>query len=247
MDKMLYIAMNGAKHVELQQQTTANNLANAHTPGFKAELNAFRALPVVGDGTPTRAYSVDHTTGHDESQGPMITTGNDQDFAVRGRGWFAVQDPQGNEAYTRAGGFVLDENGIMRTRDGRVIVGEGGPITVPPNSQVMIGEDGTVSAVQTDQIPRTVQVVDRIKLVGGEPRDLFKGEDGLFRRRDGQIAEADDGVRVATGMLEGSNVNPVDALTQMISHSRQFEFNVKLMQNADQNARRADQLLSITS
>ena len=143
--------------------------------------------------------------------------------------------------------WVMDENGIMRTRDGRVIVGEGGPITVPPNSQVMIGEDGTVSAVQTDQIPRTVQVVDRIKLVGGAPRDLFKGEDGLFRRRDGQIAEADDGVRVATGMLEGSNVNPVDALTQMISHGRQFEFNVKLMQNADQNARRADQLLSITS
>ena len=243
---MLYVAMNGAKHVELQQSTTANNLANVHTNGFKAELVAFRALPVVGDGTPTRAFTVDSTVGHDESQGPLQQTGNDADFAVSGRGYFAVQDAQGNEAYTRDGGFVVDENGLMRTRSGRAIVGDGGPITVPQNAQILVGEDGTVSAVQTDQIPRTVQVIDRIKLVSGEKGAFYKGSDGLFRLNAGGEAERDDVARVKTGVLEGSNVNAVEALTQMISHARHYELNVKLMQNADQNARRADQLLSLS-
>lgn len=248
MDKMLYIAMNGAKHVELQQQVTANNLANVHTPGFKAELSAFRALPVVGDGTPTRAYSVDSTIGHDSSEGAMLITGNDQDFAIKGRGWFAVQDSTGQEAYTRGGGFVVDENGIMRTPLGRVILGEGGgPITVPQNTKIMIGEDGTVSSVQTDQTPRTVDILDRIKLVGETNGEFYKGTDGLFRRNDGQPAQADDGVRVQTGVIEQSNVSMVDSLTKMISHARHFDMSVKLMQTADQDAQRATQLMSVNN
>ena len=141
----------------LPRQTTAN----ASTNGFKAELVAFRALPVVADApaTPTRAFVVDSTIGHDP-QGPLVHTGNEQDFALKGAGFFAVQAPDGQEAYTRDGGYVVDENGIMRTRSGLVILSDGGPITVPNNARVSIGEDGTISAVPVEGGDRAAQTVD---------------------------------------------------------------------------------------
>lgn len=249
MDKMLYIAMNAAKHTELQQATTSNNLANVHTNGFKAELVAFRALPVVGDGMPTRAHVVDSTTGHDATPGPLQQTGNDQDFALNGKGFFAVEGPDGNEAYTRDGGFIVDETGLMRTRGGRLILSDGGgPITAPENSRFLIGRDGSISAVSIDAGQRQPQVIGRLKLVADETgKDFYKGTDGLFRRRDGQQAELSEAVSVTAGALEGSNVNPVEALVQMIAHARQYEMNVKLMQTADQNARQATQIMSLNA
>ncbi|NDV13036.1 flagellar basal-body rod protein FlgF [Crenobacter caeni] len=245
MDRMLYVAMNGAKHVELQQSTTAHNLANVHTNGYKADQVAFRALPVVGDGSPTRVYQVDHTVGHDLSQGSLQQTGNERDFALSGEGFFAVTAPDGAEAYTRDGGFVLDEAGVMRTRSGLPIVGDGGPIAVPENSRVLIGRDGTVSAVPVDGGDRQAQEVGRIKLVNPGARAVYKGEDGLFRLSAGGIAPQDDTVKVVSGALEASNVNAVESLVQMISHARHYDLTVKLMQTADQNAQRATQLLSL--
>lgn len=246
MDKMLFIAMNGAKHVALQQAATSNNLANVHTNGFKAEYVAFRALPVVGEGTPTRAFNVESTPGHDSSQGALHHTGNPQDFAVKGHGFFAVQDGEGNEAYTRDGGYIVDENGLMRTRSGRVILGDGGPLTVPENSRVEIGSDGTVTAVAIGQGVRQAQNIGRIKLVADETgRDFFKGTDGLFRRRDGTVPELDETRQLVMGAVEGSNVNPTEAMVQMISHARHFDLNVKLMQTADQNAQRANSIMSL--
>lgn len=248
MDKMLYVAMTGAKHVQLQQATTANNLANANTNGFKAEIAAFRALPVVADApaTPTRAFVVDSTIAHDRSQGPMLATGNDQDFAVNGAGFFAVQGLDGQEAYTRDGGYVVDSQGTMRTRGGYPILSDGGPITVPPNARVEIANDGTISATPIGENPRQTQVLGQLKLVGDANRtDFYKGTDGLFRRNDKQTAQRDDTVKVSTGVLEGSNVNPVDSLVQMIAHARQHELNVKLMQTADQNARSATAIMTM--
>lgn len=248
MDKMLYVAMTGAKHVQLQQATTSNNLANANTNGFKAELVAFRALPVVADApaTPTRAFVVDSTIGHDRSQGPLIHTGNDQDFAVKGPGFFAVQGPDGQEAYTRDGGYIIDEAGIMRTRAGHVILSDGGPITVPNNTRVAIGEDGTISTVSTEAGDRAVQILGQIKLVGDANRtDFYKGIDGLFRRNDQQIAQRDENAKVTAGALEGSNVNVVESLVQMIDHARHYDLNIKLMQTADQNGKSATSIMSM--
>ena len=246
MDKVLYLAMNGAKHVAWQQATTANNLANVHTNGFKADLASFRALRVVGEGAPTRTYQVDNTVGHDMSQGSLQQTGNEADFALATPGFFAVEAPGGGEAYSRDGGFLIDNAGVMRTRAGLAITGEGGQIVVPPGAKVSIGLDGTVSSVAAVGPDRTVQVLGKIKLVNPGGRDAYKGEDGLFRLHTGQNAEPAAGVQLKTGFLEASNVNAVDSLVQMISHARHYDLNVKLMQTAEQNARQATQLLSIS-
>jgi flagellar basal-body rod protein FlgF len=245
MDRMLFLAMNGAKHVEWQQATTSNNLANVNTNGFKAEQVSFRALPVIGDGAPTRTYVVDNTIGHDASQGPLQQTGNQRDFALGTPGFFTVQAPDGNEAYTRAGGFVLDDTGMMRTKSGLPILGDGGPIIIPLGNQVQVHDDGTVYAVPQSGADQTPQQIGQIKLVNPGDKAVFKNPDGLFRMNDGSTADADPDVRVQVGALEGSNVNAVDSLVQMISHGRMFDLNVKLMTTADQDDRQATQLLSM--
>ena len=245
MDKMLYLAMNGAKHVEWQQATTTHNLANVHTNGFKADLVSFRALPVVGDGAPTRVYQVDNTVGHDLSQGALQQTGNDFDFALTTAGFFAVQLPDGTEAYTRDGGFELDATGTMRTRSGLAIVGEAGPLQVPEGSKVDVRQDGSVYAVPANG--GLAREVGRIKLVNPQPRDMYKGDDGLFRQSNGEELAADPAVRVRSGALEGSNVNVVDSLVQMISHAKHYDLNVRLMQTADQDARQATQILTLNA
>lgn len=245
MDRMLFLAMNGAKHVAWQQATTANNLANVNTNGFKADLVSFRALPVVGDGAPTRTYVVDNTVGHDLSQGSLLHTGNASDFAIGSPGFFAVQAPDGSEAYSRDGGYVLDTTGMMRTRTGLPILGDGGPITVPTGMRVQLGEDGSVMATPQSGTDRTPQLVGQIKMVNPTAKEVYKGEDGLFRINGGGTAQADANVKLVPETLESSNVNAVESLVQMISHGRQYDLNVKLMQSSDQNDQKATQLLAM--
>jgi len=242
---MLFLSMTGTKHVEWQQATTANNLANVNTTGFKAEQVSFRALPVIGDGAPTRTYVVDNTVGEDLTQGTLQQTGNQHDFAVSTPGFFTVQAPDGNEAYTRAGGFVVDDTGMMRTNSGLPILGSGGPIVVPPGTLVQIGIDGAVYATSQTGPIQTPQQVGQIKLINPGPKAVYKGEDGLFRMNDGSVADADQTVQLQPGALESSNVNVVDCLVQMISHGRMYELNTKLMTTADQNDRQATELLTM--
>ena len=245
MDKMLYLAMTGAKHIDLQQATTANNLSNVNTNAFKADLASFRALPVVGPGAPTRTYVVDNTIGHDMSQGSLMHTGSPSDFALGSPGFFAVQAADGSEAYTRGGGYVLDANGMMRTRSGLPITGDGGPITVPTGYQVQLGQDGSVVGVPQNGKDRTPQLLGQIKLVNPGDKEVYKGPDGLFRMNSGDTATADTNVKLVPETLEASNVNAVESLVQMISHGRQYEMNIKLMTNADQNDQKATQLLTM--
>jgi flagellar basal-body rod protein FlgF len=242
---MLYLAMNGAKHLLLQQASTAHNLANVSTPGFRAELNAFRALPVVGGGMPTRTLVVDSTTGSDFTAGAMQYTGRSLDVAVRDKGLFAVQSANG-EAYTRNGGFDVDANGQLKTRNGLPVLGEGGPITVPTDGQIIIAEDGTVSSLPNGQTVGATEV-GKLKLVNPPERDLVRGEDGLFRLANNQPAAADPQVQVFAGTLESSNVSPTEALVTMISNARQYETQIKLIQTAEQNSRQAAQILNIGS
>ncbi|MBB5018741.1 flagellar basal-body rod protein FlgF [Chitinivorax tropicus] len=245
MDRLIYVAMNGAKHLLLQQASTAHNLANANTPGYKAEENAFRALRVVGSpALPTRTFVVDQTAGADLTPGPIQYTGRELDVAVRDKGWLAVQTPQG-EAYTRHGSFEVDAEGILRTRNGLTVVGDGGEITIPPSNRVEIGDDGVVVAIPINN-PQNRAEVGRLKLVNPPERNLAKGPDGLFRTRDGAQAEADPAVRLYAGAVEASNVNAVESLVNMISHSRQYETQIKLLQTADQNARQAAQILNMS-
>lgn len=246
MDRLIYTAMTGAKHVFMQQAGTSHNLANASTIGFKAQEHRFRAVPVQGEGMPTRAFVVDASVADVFDEGPMLATGRGLDIAVERRGWIAVQLPDGSEAYTRAGSLDVNANGLLQTKNGYSVMGEGGPITIPPDNVIEIAPDGTVSTVQDYGSRANVNAVGRIKLVNPPEADLVRGGDGLFRLRSNQPAPADPNVRVVSGNLEGSNVNVTDAMVNLISLSRQFEMQIKLLQTADTNARAADQILSLT-
>ena len=247
MDRLIYTAMTGAKHVFMQQAGTANNLANASTVGFKAQEQRFRAVPVQGEGMPTRAFVVDASVADVFDEGPVIFTGRNLDVSVQGRGWLAVQLPDGSEAYTRGGSLDTDVNGVLRTKGGLAVMGGGGPINIPPDNTIEIAEDGTISVVPTFGNRNGASSIGRLKLVNPDEADLVRGADGLFRLRDGQAAPASERVKVAPGSLEGSNVNVTDAMVNLISLSRQFEMQIKMLQTADQNAQRADQLLSLNA
>jgi len=245
MDRMIYLAMSGAKQVLGQQATVAHNLANLTTNGFRAETSVFRAVPVVGAGASTRAFVVDSTPGADFTPGVIQSTGRDLDIAVQGRGWIAVQAADGSEAYTRNGSLQLNANGVLQTRNGNAVLGDGGPISIPNDTLVTVAGDGTVSTVPTGNRPAANSTVGRIKLVNPPDNTLERGNDGLFRVRGGAPAAADANVRVASGSLETSNVNAVDAMVSMISLARQFDMQMKMLQNAETNARQAAQLLTM--
>lgn len=247
MDRLIYTAMTGAKHVFMQQAGTANNLANASTIGFKAQEHRFRAVPVLGEGMPTRAFVVDASVSDVMDEGPLMFTGRNLDVAVNGKGWIAVQLPDGSEAYTRAGSLDVDVTGLLQTKSGYTVAGDGGPINIPPDNNIEIAPDGTVSVVPTFGTPNNANAIGRVKLVNPPETDMVRGADGLFRMRDGQPAPADERVKLASGTLEGSNVNVTDAMVNLISLSRQFEMQIKMLQTADTNAQRADQLLSLNA
>jgi len=239
MDRMIYLSMSGAKATMQRQDTLANNLANVSTPGFRAELQAFRAVPVQGSGASTRVYALETTTGYDGSAGAITATGRNLDVAVTGASWLSVQALDGTEAYTRGGSFDVASDGTLVTRSGLPVLGDGGPIQLPPNSAVSIGADGTVSAKGTDG---KTTAVGRLKLVTPEA-PLTRGVDGLFRAPDGDLP-ADTNARVQDGALEGSNVSPVETMVAMISAARQFEAQMKMLTTAEGNEKAAAQLLA---
>ena len=246
MDRLIYTAMTGAKHILEQQANTSHNLANATTTGFRAQLDSFRAVPVISDGLPTRAFVVDSTVGTDFSAGPIQHTGRDLDVAVQGKGWIAVQREDGSEAYTRHGSLKLNENGILQTQSGHAVLGDAGPISIPPDVSIAIAKDGTVSSIPSGSKPGAVTVLGRIKLVNPPEENIARADDGLFRTRDGSPVDADAAVTVIGGALEGSNVNVVDAMVSMINLARQFEMHMNLLKNAESNANKAGQILSLS-
>jgi flagellar basal-body rod protein FlgF len=245
MDRLIYTAMTGASHILQQQAAVSENLANNHTPGFRAAINTFRAVPLVGEGLPTRVFVVDSTAGADFSAGPMEPTGRTLDVAIDGKGWFAVQAADGKEAYTRNGSFQVTANGILQTRNGQNVVGDAGTITIPPGTEITIAKDGTISTVPTGTKPAAVVTIGRLKLTNPPEDQMVRGDDGMFRRKDGAIVNADSKVTVVTGNLEGSNVNVVEAMVDMITLARQFDNQMKMLQTADNDAKTAGQLLSI--
>ena len=241
MDRVIYTAMSGAKATMTRQDAIANNLANASTDGFRADLSAFRAVPIQGQGAPTRVHALEATAGFDAAAGPIARTGRPLDIAMRGEGWFAVQGLDGNEAYTRAGGLELSADGTLQTRAGFPVLGDGGPIVVPQGATVSIGADGTVTAKAGTTPPTPV---GQIKLVNPPVGELRKGADGLMRFAGGDPAPPDPAVRIVDGALEGSNVNPVESMVGMIAAARQFEMQMKMLQTAEGNEQRAAKLLS---
>ncbi|MDZ7753490.1 MAG: flagellar basal body rod protein FlgF [Gammaproteobacteria bacterium] len=246
MDRMVYVAMTGAREAMHGLAVNANNLANVTTPGFRADLAQARSMPVFGPGHPTRAYAMTERPGHDLNPSTIHTTGRPLDVAIGGAGWLGVLDAQGNEAYTRRGDFQTTVNGILVNGAGQPVLGNGGPIALPPAQAVEIAGDGTISILPMGQNANALVTVDRLKLVNPPGAEMEKGEDGLFRRRDGVPAEADAAVQVVSGGLETSNVSAVAAMTEMMTLARNFEFQIKVMETAKETSERAATILRLS-
>ena len=236
MDRSLYIAMSGAKQTLLAQASNANNLANSQTTGFKSDFEQFRAMPVFGPGYPSRVYAMAERPGSDFSAGPIQTTGNDLDIAITGEGWFAVEGENGKEAYTRSGDLRITPEGRLETGSGKAIYGDDGPISIPPAEKIDIGTDGTISIIPLGENETTVAVIGRIKMVKPDLDNLEKRSDNLIYTKDGSVLAANVDVHLIQGALEGSNVNTVSALVEMIELARNFELQTKVMKNIDDNS-----------
>ena len=239
MDRMIYLSMSGAKATMQRQDTLANNLANVSTVGFRAELQAFRAVPVQGSGASTRVYALESTPGYNNEAGSVTATGRNLDVAMKGNSWLAIQGLDGTEAYTRAGSLDVQPDGTLVTSNGLTVLGDGGPITIPANAQVQIAQDGTISASVGNAKP---QSVGKLKLVTPEA-PLQRGEDGLFRGAEGDLS-ADPNARVQDGALEGSNVSAVETMIAIIAAARQFEQQMKMVHAAQEKEQTASKLLS---
>jgi flagellar basal-body rod protein FlgF len=246
MDRLIYVAMTGAKQLTQAQALVANNLANLNTEGFRADLARFESSPIGGAGYPSRVNTVASGLGFDHTPGTLLQTGRELDVAIDGPGWVAVQAPDGAEVYTRGGSLNVNALGLLQTARGELVLGDNGPVSVPPHVQLAVGRDGTVSVVPQGQGPETLAQVGRIKLVNPDPATLEKRPDGLVRLADGSTAEPDAAVKITSGYVESSNVNAAQAMVSMIEIARQFEVEVRMMKVADDNATRATELAAMS-
>ncbi|MTV36604.1 flagellar basal body rod protein FlgF [Duganella radicis] len=240
MDALIYTAMSGAERALRGQQVHANNLANIDTGGFRANMELSAAQAVNGYGYDDRHMSQLQANALSTKPGTMKSTGRDLDVAIAGGGFLTVQSANG-EAYTRAGGMVLDENGTLRI-NGDVVLGEGGPITLPEYTNIAIGNDGTISI----QAPgtTTMQVIDKLRLVKAEASELTKNTQGLLVARDGNPLATDPSVVLRPGHLEGSNVSAVEEMVSVMSLNRTFEIQMKLFSATDTMTEAGNRLIS---
>ncbi|MFT5781059.1 MAG: flagellar basal-body rod protein FlgF [Pseudomonas sp.] len=245
MDKMLYVAMTGASQNTLAQRAHANNLANISTSGFQRDFEQARSMPLFGEALPTRVFAMTERPGTDFTPGSMQETGGDLDVAVEGDGWLAVQAPDGSEAYVRSASLKVDALGMLRTGSGLPVLGNGGPIAVPPEQKIEIGQDGTISIRALGEGPSVIAEVDRLKLVKPDLKQMEKGLDGMIHFKGGELL-ADANVRLNSGFLQSSNVNAVEEMTAILSLSRQFELHIKMMRTAEDNDTAMARVLQIS-
>lgn len=246
MDRALYLAMSGAKQNMQALQLRANNLANVSTTGFRADLEQARSMQAYGEGLPTRVFSMTERPGYNFEQGSVVTTGRDLDVTVQGDGWISVLDNAGKEGLTRDGNLKINPNGLLVNSRGHAVLGDtGAPITLPiPISKVEIGNDGTISVVPQGAPADAIEIVDRIKLTKIDNSTLYKDSNGLFRSKDpNAVYEADAQIKLLTGAIEGSNVNAIGEMTNLIDLQRQFEMQVKMMSTAEDMDKSSDTLL----
>ncbi|WP_288497403.1 flagellar basal body rod protein FlgF [uncultured Erwinia sp.] len=250
MDHAIYTAMGAASQTLDQQAVTAANLANASTPGFRAQLNAARAVPVEGLSLPTRTLVTASTPGSDMSQGALDYTERPLDVAMQGDGWLAVQTADGTEAYTRNGNMEVSPAGQL-TVQGNVVMGDGGPIAVPQGAEITIAADGTITALNPGDAPNATVQLGKLKLVKASGSELQRGDDGMFRltaaaqTTRGATLPLDATMKVMPGVLEGSNVSTTQTMVDMIANARRFEMQMKVISSVDENEQKANQLLSM--
>jgi flagellar basal-body rod protein FlgF len=232
LDRLIYTALSGMRGAMSRQTATANNLANANTTGFRAEMSAARALWVQGEGLETRAPTSQEVVAADMSPGAISHTGRNLDVAMQGDAMLAVQAEDGSEAYTRRGDLQVSATGLVSTGDGHPVLGDGGPLTLPPADSIRIAEDGAIWIVPTGGDPNQPQQVDRLKLASPAGSHVLKGVDGLFRVPSGGALPSDPDARIIPASLESSNVNTSQTLIDMIQASRAWDMQLNLVTQA---------------
>lgn len=232
MDRLIYTSLSAMRGAMARQQATANNLANASTPGFRAEVAEAQALWLDGPSVRDRAMSSEEVVNADMKPGPVTQTGRDLDVALSGDSLLAVQAVGGEEGYTRRGDLRLGPSGLLTTGDGLPVLGQGGPITIPPADKVTIATDGRILFVPAGGDPAQPQELDRLKLVSPAGSPVAKGLDGLFRVKGDGVLPPDPDARVTSGSLEQSNVSATEALVDMIDASRAWDMQLKLITSA---------------
>ncbi|WP_367607247.1 flagellar basal body rod protein FlgF [Legionella sp. W05-934-2] len=244
MDPVLYNAINGAKLDLDRQSVGSHNLANLNTPGFKQDLVIAESMLLSGPLGSTQSMVVGQRSTPDLTPGTLMTTGRELDVAVL-EGWFAVQGKDGKESYTQAGNFRINENGTLTTATGQPVLGDGGPIAIPPAEKIDIGTDGTISILPIGANPNELAVLDRLKLVKIDNQEVIKDSEGLIRLKNGGVIESDPNLQVQTGALISSNTNAIEQMVNMIEHSREYEQLMKDVQSLKENSRRLAQLLQL--
>ncbi|WP_454780998.1 flagellar basal-body rod protein FlgF [Legionella sp. WA2022007384] len=246
MDPILYNAAGGGRTGFKRQEIIANNLANVNTPGFKADLYQAQTLYANMNGSNGGpAFTIQNPSSVDLSPGEIMTTGRNLDIAIEGNGWFAVGNSQGKESYTKAGNLRLDVNGLLTTASGHPVLGNGGPISIPPAQSIDIGADGTITIVPQGGDPKSVVILDRIKLVTLDKNNIVKNSEGLFQLKNGAPTAADGSVKVKSGAIEGSNVNAVDQMVEMITSGREYDSHMKLISTLEDNLQKLAQVLQV--
>ncbi len=245
MDHFLYIAASGARETMLAQAVNTHNLANASTTGFRADLVTAKSAYLSGEGHTSRAFAGMKGRGVDFREGMINGTGRGLDLAINGSGWMAIEAPDGSEAFSRRGDLRVNELGQLRNGAGQAVLGNAGPIAIPPYSDITIGSDGSISIVPLGEDPNTLVIVDRIKLVDPDANKLAKNDHGLVQMKDGDEALPDASISLVSGSLESSNVNPTEAMVRMIELARQFEVHVKMMKTAEQLDSSSAKLMSM--
>jgi flagellar basal-body rod protein FlgF len=247
MDRIAHTSLTAMRAAMARQAATANNLANAGTTGFRSDVAASQAVYLQQDGEVFGARAAEQVLSADMSAGTVTHTGRTMDIALSGDALLAVQAQNGDEAYTRRGDLQVSETGLVTTGDGRPVMAEGGPLTLPPADSVRIDADGKVWIVPVGGDPANPTEVDRLKLVSPTGSDVVKGLDGLFRVRGDGTLPSDPEARLTAGSLEGSNVNTTQSLIDMIEASRAWDTQVNLLTSARELDTSAADLMRLPS
>jgi flagellar basal-body rod protein FlgF len=232
MDRLVYTAYSGMRGRMGAQAAIANNMANGSTVGFRADSFNFEQLALKGTGFDSRALTSEEVVDADRKAGPVVSTGRDLDVAIDGDAWLAVQASDGEEAYTRRGDLTIAPSGVLQTGDGFPVIGNSGPITIPPADKVTIANDGSVLIVPPGGELDKAQVLDRLKLADPKGTVTLKGMDNLLHVKDGGNLPANLDATVKSGSLEQSNVNITETLIQMIENQRSYELQAKMLSTA---------------
>ena len=245
MDRLIYSSLAAMRGAMARQATIANNLANVNTAGFRGEFTSAEAEWLKGSGLNGRATMSQDVTGANMTPGAVTATGRDLDVALNGNALLTVQAADGSEAYTRRGDLQLSQTGLLTTGDGVPVLGQSGPITLPPADSVSIGHDGQVWVVPQGGDPKSPQAVDTLKLVSADGSTIKKGIDGLFRVDGGGALPADPDATLTAKSLEGSNVNASATLVDMIDAARSWEAQVKMLTTAQDLDKSSAQLMQL--